>query len=75
MYKKYPYNPYVSETESEIPVKKDDTSSETGVEVMFENNENTDDAETKSNPEMKIHLTTKKVTWRKYSFQNVSTVL
>lgn len=73
MYKNYPYNPYVSE--SEVPVTKDDAISETDVDITIENNENNEEAETKSNQELKIHMTKKKVTWRKYSFPNISTVL
>ena len=76
MYKRYPYNPYVSETE--VPVISDDVS-ENGVDIVIENNNHTEEVEVaedpKHNPNLKLHLKKKTVTWRKYSFANISTVL
>ncbi|XP_052775798.1 uncharacterized protein LOC128213782 isoform X2 [Mya arenaria] len=65
MGKKYPYNPYVSEANTSEVIEENE------FQIIIESDD--DKVETRSNPELKLNLKKKKVQWRKYSFQNIST--
>jgi len=71
---KYPYNPYISEETGQIEEPGGAEAELSGSHITIFCNDD-EAAETRSNPELKLHVKKKKVQWRKYSFPNTTSVI